>query len=232
MSLKTNELRQEIFNIIKTMQKSIDEIFNTLQIVNKNNNIFLDFKNKFNVNFNIERFNDEIKLNVSSVEKDFDKKLDQIGKSQTVINSITKTLEEKEESLNIDDVKKNLDKELFSIKMEVIEMKNYLKIFNRDDFVAKLKHFHDHYDNLKKTLENHKVRLFDVRSDLSIMMSDIKDFLKETSFEEFMENIKIVKDQNKLFEEFKNTMQGEFNNLVLNISNLLEEFKRVKATNV
>ena len=56
------------------------------------------------------------------------------------------------------------------------------------------------------------MRLFDVRSDLSIMMSDIKDFLKKTSFEEFMENIQIVKDQNKVFEEFKNTMQGKFNN--------------------
>ena len=104
-------------------------------------------------------------------------------------------------------------------------MKNYLKIFNRDDFVNKLKHFHEHYDDLRKTLDNHKVRLFDARSDSSIMMSNIKDFLKETSFEEFMENIQIVKDQNKVFEEFKNTMQGEFNNLVLNISNLLEVFK-------
>ena len=85
---------------------------------------------------------------------------------------------------------------------------------------------------MKKTLENHKLHLFDVRSDLTIMMSDIKDFLKETSFEEFMEKIKILKDQNKVFEEFKNVMQGEFNNLVLNISNLLEEFKKVKASNV
>ena len=174
LSLKTNEVRQEIFNIIKTMQKSIDEIFNTLQIVNKNNKIFLDFKNELNENFNIERFDDKIKLNLSSLKKDFDEKLNQIEKSQTGINLIIKTLEEKEDSLNIDDVKKNLDKELFSIKMEVIEMKNYLKIFNRDDFVAKLKHFHDHYDDLKKTLENHQVRLFAVRSDLSIMMRTLK----------------------------------------------------------
>ena len=80
ISLKINEIRQEIFNITKTMKKSIDEIFSTLQIISKNNKIFLDFKNEFNDNFNIQRFDDKVKLNLSILKKDFDKKFDQIEK--------------------------------------------------------------------------------------------------------------------------------------------------------
>ena len=48
-------------------EKSIDEIFSTLQIISKNNKIFLDLKNELNENFNIERFDDKIKLNLSSL---------------------------------------------------------------------------------------------------------------------------------------------------------------------
>ena len=86
--MKTNELRQKIFNIIKTMQKSIDEILRTLQIISKSDKIFLDFKNEFNDNLSIQRFDDKIKLNLLILKKDFDKKFDRIEKSQTSIYSI------------------------------------------------------------------------------------------------------------------------------------------------